>query len=91
MLSAMRDGLKPSKLLWSLGKTDPKNFQELMNRVQKYANAKGLMCSRHSEISKSKEKRKKGPKQQQHPLKNKRNKNDVGGGTTSFKTFGGRF
>ncbi|KAF3438921.1 hypothetical protein FNV43_RR17196 [Rhamnella rubrinervis] len=38
MLSVMMASLKPSKLLWSLGKNDPKDFQELMCRAQKYVN-----------------------------------------------------
>ena len=57
-------GLKPSKLLWSLGKNDPKDFQELMSRAQKYANAEVLMSSRRDELSKSRDKRKRSPEQQ---------------------------
>ena len=56
MLSAMMSGLKPSKLLWSLGKNDPKDFQELMSRAQKYANAEVLMSSRRDELSKCRDK-----------------------------------
>lgn len=51
MLSTMMAGLKLSKLLWSLKKNNPKNFQKLMNRVQKYANTKALIDSRRSERS----------------------------------------
>lgn len=45
-MSAMMVGLKPGKLLWSIGKNDFKDFQELLSRAQKYANAKELMNSR---------------------------------------------
>ena len=60
-LSAMMSSLKPSKLLWSVGKNDPKDYQDLLSRAQKYANTEELMNSRRSEgYAKSGEKRKKG-------------------------------
>ena len=83
MLSTMMARLKPSKLLRLLGKNYPKDFHELISRAQKYANTEALTSSRHDEISKFGEKRKKSPEQQQHLTDNKRNKNDVGGGTKS--------
>ena len=59
-LSAMMSGLKPSKLLWSVDKNDPKDFQDLLSRAKKYANAEELMNSWHNEgYAKSREKRKK--------------------------------
>ena len=71
-LSAMMSGLKPSKLLWSVGKNDPKDYQDLLSRAQKYANAEELMNSRRSEgYAKSGEKKKKGPDQQPEPKRAK--------------------
>ena len=58
-MSAMMAGLKPGKLLWSIRKNGPKDFQELISCAQKYANAKELMKSwRNEELTKDGEKRK---------------------------------
>lgn len=48
-LTAMMVGLKPSKLFWSIGKKNPKDFQELLSCTRKYANDEKFMNSRRSE------------------------------------------
>lgn len=60
MLNTMMAGLKPGKLLQSLRQNDPKDFQELKSRAQKYAKAEELMNLRQNEVSQVGDKRKKG-------------------------------
>ena len=61
----MMAGLKPGKLLWSIRKNDPRDFQELLSTAQKYANAEELINSRCTEgFYKLGAKRKKGIEQQ---------------------------
>ena len=84
----MMFGLKPSKLLWYVGKNDPKDFQDLLSCAKKYANAEELINSRRRKgFTKFGEKNKKGPDQFMEP---KKAKNDQGGAKPS-KGPGGRF
>ena len=73
----MMSGLKPSKLLWSIGKNDLNNFQDILSRAQKYANDEELMNSwRNKGYVKFGEKRKKASDEQ--PIESKKANNDQG-------------
>lgn len=61
-LSAMMLDLKLNKLLWSIAKNDPKDFQDLLTRAKKYVNVEELVNSQPNEgLAKFGEKRNKGP------------------------------
>ncbi|KAF3435535.1 hypothetical protein FNV43_RR22624 [Rhamnella rubrinervis] len=89
MLSAIMAGLKPSKLLWLLGKNDPKDFQELICRDQKYANAETLMTSRRDEMTKYGEKRKRSP--DRRPTEHKKGKDESSNSAKPPRAPKGRF
>lgn len=80
--------MMPDKLLWSIGKNDPKDFQELLSRTQKYANAEELMNSQRSEeLTKGGEKRKKNLSKDSNPKRSKTNQKL----TKPSRGLGGRF
>ena len=63
-LTTMMAGLKVRKLLWSIEKYDPLDFQELLSRAQKYTIAEELMSSKHNKgFAEERETKKKFPKQ----------------------------
>ena len=45
-MMAMKDGLRPSRFLFSLEKRFPMDYAEMLSRVDKYVNAKEAMASK---------------------------------------------
>ena len=45
-MTAMKDGLRPSKFLFSLKKRFPMDYAKLLSRADKYANAEEAMASK---------------------------------------------
>ena len=45
-MTAMKDGLRPSKFLFSLKKSFPMDYAEMLSRADKYANAEEAMASK---------------------------------------------